>query len=127
MKFLGYLVLSLVLATTAAAQHGDHPQQQPAVPIALEQGLGAVHYPVTTKSAEAQRFFDQGMRYTYAFHHDQAVASFRRAAELDPGMAMAYWGIALALGPNINAPMDAAAVPEAAAVRLSCHPGRRCG
>ena len=106
MKFLGFLVLSLSLAMTAVAQHGDHASQ-PTVPIALEKGLGAVHYPVTTKSAEAQRFFDQGMRYTYAFHHEQAIASFRRAAELDPDMAMAHWGVALALGPNINLPIDA--------------------
>ncbi|MBD2495719.1 hypothetical protein [Nostoc sp. FACHB-280] len=66
-------------------------------------GLGTYHHPVSTQNPEAQKFFDQGLNLVYGFNHDEAVRSFEHAAELDPKMAMAYWGIALALGPNINA------------------------
>src|ERR1041384_6109322 len=72
----------------------------------LMSGLGALHHPVSTKNAEAQRFFDQGLTLIYAFNHEEAIRSFRHAAELDPDMAMAYWGIAYALGPNINLDVD---------------------
>jgi tetratricopeptide (TPR) repeat protein len=65
-------------------------------------GLGERRHPVSTRNAEAQRFFDQGLALVYAFNHDEAARSFRRAAELDPQMAMAYWGLALAVGPNYN-------------------------
>ena len=63
---------------------------------------------MTTASPEAQRYFDQGLCFLYAFNHDEAVRSFRQAAELDPGCAMAWWGVAIALGPHINNPL----VPE---------------
>ncbi len=76
-------------------------------PPPLMGGLGGVHHAVTIGSVEAQRFFDQGLALCYAFNHDEAVRAFRRAAELDPGLAMAHWGVAYALGPNINLPMDA--------------------
>src|SRR5271156_2250058 len=71
-------------------------------------GLGNLHHPVTTKTnpALAQQFFDQGLTSIYAFNLDEAADSFRQAAQYDPDMAMAYWGIALALGPNINEPED---------------------
>src|SRR5271168_5227606 len=71
-------------------------------------GLGSLHHPVTTKtnSTLAQHFFDQGLTLVYAFNHDEAAASFEQAAQYDPDMAMAYWGIALSLGPNINLPED---------------------
>src|SRR5438552_9158079 len=74
--------------------------------VVLEKGVGNVHYPVQTKSPEAQRFFDQGMAYLYGFNHEAAIRSFQHASELDPDMAMAYWGVALALGPNINLDVD---------------------
>ena len=54
---------------------------------------------------QAQRFFDQGLRLLYAFNHAEAIRAFREAARLDPGLAMAHWGQAIALGPNLNAPM----------------------
>ena len=71
-------------------------------------GLGNLHHPVTTKTnpALAQQFFDQGLTFIYAFNLDEAADSFRQAAQYDPDMAMAYWGIALSLGPNINEPED---------------------
>ena len=75
--------------------------------VALEQGIGKVHFPVsTTKSPEAQQYFDQGMAYLYGFNHEAAIKSFQRAAELDPNLGMADWGVALALGPNINLDVD---------------------
>ena len=69
-------------------------------------GFGDVHHPVTTTSPEAQRMFDRGMALDYGFNHNQAKRCFERAAELDPNMAMAYWGIALVLGTNYNLPVD---------------------
>jgi tetratricopeptide (TPR) repeat protein len=60
---------------------------------------------VTTENVRAQAFFDQGLRLLYAFNHDEARRAFREAARLDPGLAMAHWGIALTLSPNLNAPM----------------------
>jgi tetratricopeptide (TPR) repeat protein len=75
---------------------------------ALMEGLSDHHHPVSTSSPEAQKFFDQGLRLLYAFNHDEAERAFRRAAELDPKMAMAWWGVAFAVGPNYNLPVDAA-------------------
>ena len=68
-------------------------------------GLGTLHVPVSTNVPRAQRFFDQGIRLLYAFNHAESIRAFREAARLDPTLAMAYWGQALALGPNLNAPM----------------------
>ena len=80
---------------------------QSKAPVLLA-GMGDHHHPVSTKNPEAQRFFDQGLTLVYGFNHEEAVRSFQRAAELDPRSAMAYWGIALALGPCINLDVDAA-------------------
>jgi tetratricopeptide (TPR) repeat protein len=77
--------------------------QQPAT---LLPGMGDLNHPIDTKSEEAQKFFDQGLTLIYAFNHDEAIRSFRRAAELDPASPMPLWGIALALGPNINLDVD---------------------
>ncbi len=76
-------------------------------------GMGDWHHPVTTSSKTAQRFFDQGLTLSYAFNHKEAERAFREVARLDPDCAMAYWGIALVLGPNINATMDTAEIPHA--------------
>ena len=65
-------------------------------------GLGEAHHAITTQKPEAQRFFDQGLALIYGFNHDEALLSFRRAAEIDPYCPMAFWGIALAVGPNYN-------------------------
>lgn len=89
------LILYLLLPSEAFAQTKP--------PYSLISGLGTHHHAVSTQNPEAQKFFDQGLNLVYAFNHDEAVRSFRYAAELDPQMAMAYWGIALALGQNINA------------------------
>ena len=77
----------------------------------LYDGLGSYSRKVTTKSAEAQRYFDQGLGFLQGFNHCAAIRAFQQAAELDPQCAMAHWGVALACGPHINA----MAVPPAAA------------
>ena len=69
-------------------------------------GLGQHHHPISTKNAEAQRFFDQGLTLVFGFNHEEAARAFRRASELDPQSAMAFWGIALANGPCINLDVD---------------------
>ena len=75
-------------------------------PATLVEGIQGVHFPISTRREDAQKFFDQGMAFVYAFNHDEAVRSFRRAAELDPASPMPWWGVALALGPNINLDID---------------------
>ena len=72
--------------------------------VPLFEGLGSHGRLVTTASPEAQRYFNQGLCFLYAFNHDEAIRSFRAAAELDPSCAMAWWGIAVANGPHINNP-----------------------
>jgi tetratricopeptide (TPR) repeat protein len=79
----------------------------------LWEGLGSVSYKVTTKSSEAQAYFDQGFRLTYAFNHGEAQRAFRKAQKLDPTCAMCFWGEALVLGPNINLPMQEDALAPA--------------
>lgn len=88
------LLLSLLCSLAA------HAAQYPAPP--RFEGLGDFSRPISTDSTEAQAYFDQGLAFLYAFNHDEAVRSFRYAAELDPQAAMPHWGIAAALGPHIN-------------------------
>src|SRR5882757_4899986 len=84
----------------------------------LYDDLGTLSFPITTKSPLAQRYFDQGLRLAYGFNHAEARRAFLTAQKHDPDCAMCAWGEALVLGPNINAPMEAAAVaPAMAAVR----------
>lgn len=72
--------------------------------------LGDHHHPITTSVPETQKYFDQGVRLLFGFNHAEAIRSFREAARLDPKCAMCWWGVAFALGPNINLPM----MPDAA-------------
>ncbi|MBX2895572.1 MAG: hypothetical protein KF763_09015 [Cyclobacteriaceae bacterium] len=74
----------------------------------LLENLGKYGMKITTSSERAQLFFNQGLNLYYGFNHLEAFRSFKEAARLDPKCAMAYWGQALSLGPNINLPMDAA-------------------
>jgi tetratricopeptide (TPR) repeat protein len=85
---------------TASAQPGASSS------VPLFDNLGTLHHAITTTSEQAQRYFDQGLRLVYAFNHEEAIRAFEEAVRLDPSAAMAHWGIALALGPNINAAMD---------------------
>lgn len=114
--------LLLLAASFAFAQHHaafdpvalDADPKTATEPIApMLDGIGAAHLEITTKSPQAQRYFDQGLRLTYAFNHQEALRSFKEAARLDPGCAMAYWGWALVLGPNINLPMVPDVAPQA--------------
>jgi tetratricopeptide (TPR) repeat protein len=100
---------ALACAWLPAAAHDAAPAAVTPSTVALDPGLGPLHHPVSTHSAKAQAYFDQGLKLVFAFNHEAAIQSFERAALLDPNLAMAHWGIALALGPNINHPMDAAA------------------
>src|SRR5262245_49683081 len=104
MRYLGSLLLTFCLCfTTVAQNHSNHTAAKPAT---LMSGISNLHHPVTTGNPEAQKFFDQGLCLIYDFNHDEAARSFQRAADLDPKMAMAYWGIAEAVGPNYNDPAD---------------------
>lgn len=73
----------------------------------LFDGLGDFHRKVTTGSEMSQKYFDQGMRFLWAFNHDESTRSFAKAAEIDPQCAMCFWGVALTVGPNYNVPMMA--------------------
>ncbi|MBH0183328.1 MAG: tetratricopeptide repeat protein [Nitrospira sp.] len=90
-------------ATTVSVSEKSHSDTVP-----LYTNLGSHHKRISTKVPAAQQYFDQGLRLVYGFNHAEAIRSFARAAELDPNCAMCYWGIALAYGPHVNAPMDAA-------------------
>jgi tetratricopeptide (TPR) repeat protein len=93
-------------AQTPAAMHaaGQLPASvaQWAEGARLLPGLGDFHRPITTSSALAQQYFDQGLRLAWAFNHDEAARSFAQAARLDPACAICYWGVALSVGPNYN-------------------------
>ncbi|MDQ6873365.1 MAG: hypothetical protein M3037_15390, partial [Gemmatimonadota bacterium] len=80
--------------------------------VPLFSNLGTLHHQVTATPI-AQRYFDQGLRLMYAFNHEEAINSFRQGLRSDPRCAMCHWGIAVALGPNINASMDSALEKEA--------------
>ncbi len=89
---------------------------KPGAPIF--QGLGAHRHPISTKNPKTQKFFDQGVNLLFGFNHAEAIRSFREAARLDPDCAMCWWGMAFALGPNINMPMpDDAVAPAWAALQ----------
>ncbi len=76
------------------SQHGPAFDEGPRQQAKLQRGYGSVHFPITTSSPEAQRFFDQGINLLYSFSYFEAERSFRQAALLDPDCAMAYWGVA---------------------------------
>lgn len=101
--------VGLVQGQHGHGSHGSAPKKA----VWLDEGLGNVDHPVTTKSAEAQKFFNQGLAYLYGFNHAEGINSFRHAAELDPEMAMAFWGMSLALGSNYNVSADETQLTEA--------------
>lgn len=106
------LLVSATWVTSGALAHEPSAPAKPtaaAASVPFYNGLGDLTYPITTQSELAQRYFDQGLRLTYAFNHAEARRAFREAQRLDPDCAMRYWGEAFVLGPNINAPMDEAA------------------
>ena len=130
MKFQGYtldhvavaLLLELSIGLSLlSAQHGPHgpenglntpPNAQGQIAPRL-QNLGSHTFRIKTRSKRAQEFFNQGINLSYGFNHAEAMRAFREVARLDPNCAIAYWGQALVLGPNINMPMPPEAEPEA--------------
>jgi tetratricopeptide (TPR) repeat protein len=105
-----YLVTAGFLALSACS---SAPEEGPPPRSPLYTNLGNHHHPITTAFPEAQRYFDQGLRLSYAFNHAEAIRAFRQAAVIDPACAMCYWGVAFAYGPNINAPITEDAAREA--------------
>jgi tetratricopeptide (TPR) repeat protein len=105
------LITARIDAVSAADAHEQAMAQFPttiagwARGARLYEGLGTFHRAATTSSPEAQQYFDQGMRFLWAFNHDEATRSFAKAAELDPSCAACYWGVALTVGPNYNLPV----------------------
>jgi tetratricopeptide (TPR) repeat protein len=110
------LALTILLALPAGSlsaldaqspHHAEHhPQRADSVP--LYDNLGDHHYAISSRTPRVQAYFDQGLRLYYAFNHAESIRAFEEAARLDPDCAICYWGKALALGPNINAPLDSA-------------------
>lgn len=116
------------LCAPNVASGGPHTLADWATGAQLFQGLGDYHRSITTSSPQAQAYFDQGLRLTWAFNHDEATRSYVKAGELDPSCAMCWWGAALTLGPNYNVPMlperfqaawDALAKAQAAAAKAT--------
>jgi tetratricopeptide (TPR) repeat protein len=119
------LAASPALAQTAAPppqhKHYEAPANveppAPGMPLAPRlQNLGSHTFPVSTSAERAQLFMNQGLNLVFGFNHAEASRAFAEAARLDPSLAMAYWGQALVLGPNINAPMDPADEAKALAM-----------
>lgn len=117
-KFVIGMIAAIALGASAIAgaqPHDSHPPMPPhsaaqwAKGAQLFPGLGGFHRKITTRSPLAQRYFDQGMRFVWAFNHDEATRSFAKAAQIDPRCASCWWGIALTLGPNYNMPLMAEA------------------
>lgn len=111
--FIFLLILAAVSSVQAQHRHGPAAPTTEKPLVWLDNGLGNIDHPVTTRSAEAQKYFNQGLAYLFAFNHAEGINSFKQAAELDPEMAMAYWGIALALGSNYNVTADETQLVEA--------------
>ena len=117
---LSFLLVFLVAHSASAQQNRHDPRvlrEDPRLAVGqiapVLEGLGEHSRKVTTVSDRAQLFFDQGLRLTYGFNHKEALRAFKEAARLDPRCAMAYWGWALALGPNLNLPMREEVVLQA--------------
>src|SRR5262249_33825464 len=95
---------ALALSASAQTPPAPTPGAAPKPAEALFSGMGAHRHPIRTPSAEAQKYFDQGVVLLFGFNHDEAYRSFSRAAELDPKSPMPHWGMALVLGANYNDP-----------------------
>ncbi len=107
-RYCGIALMTLALVSGITAAYSSEPTEGPSDGVPLYENLGTLHHPITTRHPNTQRYFDQGLRLVYAFNHEEAINSFEAALRYDDKAAMAWWGIALALGPNINAPMGPA-------------------
>ncbi len=130
-KWLPIVFLNLQLTAGGALAHeiqaaAQDAQNEGNVSVPLYDNLGDLTYPITTQNPLAQRYFDQGLRLTYAFNHAEALRAFRAAQRLDPDCAMPYWGEAFVFGPNINAPMaEADGNPAVIAIQKAVERGPR--
>jgi tetratricopeptide (TPR) repeat protein len=106
--FAAAALLANAAPAAAAPAAGSGTRLTAADTVPLYTDLGTHHKRISTRVPPAQQYFDQGLRLTYGFNHAEAIRSFTRAAELDSTCAICYWGIALAHGPHVNAPMDSA-------------------
>jgi tetratricopeptide (TPR) repeat protein len=105
-RHLAFAFVVLVALSFTSCQRDPsqlNPQSDQPERATLLAGMGSLHHPIHTSNPECQKFFDQGLTLTYSFNFQEALASFRRAADIDRSAAMPYWGIALTLGPNFNA------------------------
>src|SRR5438105_3893581 len=100
---------ALIVAKTETAPFQPAPMKAASGDVPLYDNLGALAFKISTRSAQAQAYFNQGLRLSFGFNHAEAQRAFQAAQRLDPHCAMCYWGEALVLGPNINVPM----MPEA--------------
>ena len=125
-KIVKRLAATLLLVSGVAALPGDRAAAAGSdIPLApLLEGLGTHEWAVTTRVPRAAQFFNQGVRLLYAFNHPEALRAFREAARLDPSLAMAFWGQAMAVGPNLNAPL---AADKAQTAYEAVQAGRRAG
>lgn len=114
-RIMGAVALAclLGLATFASAGPNANTSAPSRAPVPLFKHLGTHHHPITTPSETVQRYFNQGLRLVYGFNHNEAIRAFQEVVRLDPTCAMGYWGIALALGPNINNPISPERAKEA--------------
>jgi tetratricopeptide (TPR) repeat protein len=109
------LLQRLVLAQTETRPFTPQPMKAAGGAVPLYDNLGTLSFKAGTRDAKAQAYFDQGIRWAFAFNHAEAQRAFQAAQKADPKLALAWWGEALVLGPNINAPM----MPEAVAPALA--------
>jgi len=107
--------LVAAVAKTETTPFQPQPMKAAGGDVPIYQGLGTLAFPVTTRNAQAQSYFNQGLRLSFAFNHAEAQRAFQTAQKLDPDCAACFWGEALILGPNINVPM----MPEANAPALA--------
>ena len=112
------LTFTLALAVSATALHAQDAEHAghggpAAAGVPLIEGLGTLHRPISSKNPETQKYFDQGLRLTYAFNHLEAIRAFEEAARRDPTCAICWWGVAFGYGGNINLPMDSASAVAA--------------
>jgi len=103
--------LVLVAAATLTHAQSGITDDSPTAP--LLEGIGPLSFPISTSVPRTQAYFNQALTLAFGFNHAEAVRSFKEAARLDPTCGICYWGVALALGPNINAPMPPEAVAPA--------------
>jgi len=108
MRFWNFIMLIALSATVDVGPSsvlGEPTERKGASKVIQYTGLGEHRRSVATSSPEAQKYFEQGLAFMYAYNHDEAIRAFQRAAELDPNCAMAHWGTSLSLGKNYNYPL----------------------